>query len=151
MYPNPPSHYAGFLNHLVWICIWTQVVLYFAGVIFHRTKASVCAHYSFSVTYSDTHAFIWRQTEWQNRFHLKRLAVCKHKIQPESPSLLHFFVPCVVILLFSLSFSTAVRLMECLLCYGSNCKWHQHCLLWSHRLWQTAFAEAQRLNWTHLI
>lgn len=67
-----------------------------------------------------------------------------------SPSLLcslclHFF-------LFSPSFSK-----------GGNCSWTVSCiipltaydintvLLWSHRLWQMAFSEAQRWNITHLI
>lgn len=103
MYPNPPSHYTGFLNHLVWICIRTQV-LYFAGLIFCCTKAAVCAHYSLCVTYSDTHAFSWRQTERQNRFHLRRLAVCKHPIQPRCPSLIYPSVslpPCFVPTSFS--------------------------------------------------
>lgn len=71
-----PLHYTGFLNHLVWICIWTPV-LYFVGVIFCRTKAAVCAHYSFSVAFLDTHEFIWRQTDWQNRFHLRNMQTQK--------------------------------------------------------------------------
>lgn len=78
------SSYTGFLNHL-------NMYLNPCIILYH-TKAAVYVHYSFPVTYLDTHAFIWRQTEWQSRFNLRRLAVCRHKIQPRCPSPVCFFV-----------------------------------------------------------
>lgn len=84
-----PSHYTGFLNHLVWICIYSLLGKYSTAQKYQYL--CVCVHYSFTVTYLDTHAFSWRQTEWQTIFHLRRLAVCKQKIHPLCPCVLYFF------------------------------------------------------------